>query len=463
MHCISEGRLKRFLVVFMVAAMMVPAISATAAERVDVIDAGDPDDPFDFRADVTFRRSLRRAKITREFNCGQREFAGIADGVDPCPFARPEGELLNVKELRFQRVTQEVVPTLRFGIWHDLELLIEAPVVLSDEQEVRFAGDGGNNNGVIITPENSTIAPANGANLFDVPPGNLPSRSGFGDMLFMVRFSPVSQDRDPQRATWTLEAGYRAPTGEVMKAGNNGVGRGVHELVLSTGLSKAYNYAEPYSRFEFILPFPSQGSLFKEYGDSQDYIGPGKRMNFEFGSEFSPYFNAETGAKFFIDFGFSAGYQWKGRDYSELFDPLAGAGNACPDGFPATDNRMLPNQACFNPDSRSAAARSAHDGVTTIDHFMRVKAHLGTGIYVSEHAKLAAGLSLAHETEHFITNASVGRDLDGSGLVESRSQQGWNGAEHNPVFSPAIDRPGRRIRVEETTVFTVGVSLALML
>jgi hypothetical protein len=451
----------RFVLALLMTA--VPLTTVSAAELVDVIDAHDPDDPFDFRADVSFRRTLRRAKITREFNCGQREFAGIADGVDPCPFSRPEGELLNVKELRFQRVTQEVVPRLRFGLWHDLELLVETPVVLSDEQEVRFAGDGGNKNGVIITPENSTIAPANGANLFDVPPGNLPTRSGFGDLLVMLRFSPISQERDAQRATWTLEAGYRAPTGEAMKPGNAGVGRGVHEVVLATGLAKAYNYAEPYTRFELILPFPSGDSLFKDYGDSQEFVGPGKRLNFEFGSEFAPYYNPETGAKFFIDFGFAAGYQWEGRDYTEIFDALGGAGNACPSGFAAEDNRGLPNQACFNPDSRSAAARTAHDGITTVEHFMRVKAHLGTGVYVSEHAKLAAGLSLAHETEHFLTNASVGRDLDGSDLVEAQGQQRWNGAEHNPTFVPAIDRPGRRIRVEETTVFTVGVSLSLML
>ena len=66
---------------------------ADAAERVDVIDAADGDDPFDMRASVTYRRSLRRAKITREFNCGQGEFANSASGQDPCPFAPPEGNL----------------------------------------------------------------------------------------------------------------------------------------------------------------------------------------------------------------------------------------------------------------------------------------------------------------------------------------------------------------------------------
>ena len=124
-----------------------------------------------------------------------------------------------MKELRFSRVTQEVVPRARFGLYHDLELLIEAPVVLANEQEIRFAGNGGDKNGVVITPENSTTMPANGEDLFGVPPAGLPKRSGFGDTLFMIRYSPISQTRDAQRATWTIEAGYRAPTGTIMKAG----------------------------------------------------------------------------------------------------------------------------------------------------------------------------------------------------------------------------------------------------
>ena len=72
-------------------------------------------------------------------------------------------------------------------------------------------------------------------------------------------------------------------------------------------------------------------------------------------------------------------------------------------------------------------------------------------------------MTMAHDTEHFLSNASVGRDFDGSGLVEARGQPGYNPAEHNPTFSAAIDQPGRRIRVEETTNFSFGFSLALML
>ena len=92
-----------------------------------------------------------------------------------------------------------------------------------------------------------------------------------------------------------------------------------------------------------------------------------------------------------------------------------------------------------------------------------MRAHLGGGVYVSEHAKLSLNLSLAHETEHYLSNADVGRDLDGSGLVEARGQANFNASEHNPTFSAAIDSPGRRLRVEEKTIFNVGVTLSLML
>ncbi|MEE2758187.1 MAG: hypothetical protein VYA30_16125 [Myxococcota bacterium] len=435
-----------------------------AAERVDVIDAADDDDPFDMRASVTYRRSLRRAKITREFNCAQGEFAGSASGQDPCPFAPPEGQSLNVKELRYERLIQEVVPEVRIGLYKDLELLIEAPVVLSNQQEIRFAGNGGNRNGVVITPENSTVAPANGADLFSVPPEGLPNRAGFGDMLFMLRYSPISQTRDPQRSTWTLEAGYRAPTGAMMEAGNTAVGRGVHEVILATSLSRRFRYVDPYARFEYVMPFAASGSRFKKYGAAQQYVGPGDRMKFELGTEISPYENPETGAKVYVDLGFSAMYQAEGRDYSELFDAIGMANTPCPDPTgPRTDSRGLPNQACFNPNSQSQAATGAHDGITTVEQFIAVRAHLGGGVYVSEHAKLSLNLSLAHETEHYLSNADVGRDLDGSGLVEARGQANFNPNEHNPTFSAAIDAPGRRLRVEEKTIFNVGVTLSLML
>jgi hypothetical protein len=110
-----------------------------ASELTDVIDALDGDDPYDFTAEIKYTRQLKRAKITREYNC--RPLAGDASNPDreTCvdtfnrlsgtvtdPDSRRHGDIVHVKELRYERVTHWLTPTFRFGIWHDLELRIDA-------------------------------------------------------------------------------------------------------------------------------------------------------------------------------------------------------------------------------------------------------------------------------------------------------------------------------------------------
>ena len=452
-------------------------MTSYASEKVDVIDADDGDDPFDAVFDIGYRRALRRAKITREFNCAHG--LDIAAHAKTCPAAPREGTLLHVKELRYQRVTHEVVPRARIGLWHDLELWIEAPVVLSDTQDIRFAGNGGDPLSTVITPAESSIAPESQENLFDVEDAVLPTRSGFGDMLFKVRYAPLSQERDDQRSTWTMELGYRAPTGKPMRYLNEQVGRGVHELIVGTTLGRRFTFADPYAHFEGVLPFPSENSLFENYGFGQQFIGPGPRVSFLFGSEFIPFEDPKAGSKFFIDMGFGGTFQAKGRDYSELFDALASGQETCnPDandpGNPANDRRGRHNCARYNPDGREDLANVPHDGITTVEEFLTFRAHLGMGAYMTENAKFTAGVSLAHDTEHYISSADVGRDLDGSGLVEcgpscdmssvpdENGIGGYDVQEHNPTYVPAIDAQGRRIRVEETTVFQVAEGLSML-
>lgn len=451
-------------------ALLAATPPATAAEITDVIDAADGDDPFDMRIEVDYRRSLRRAKITREFNC---QPTTTPEHIETCPEAPPEGELLHVKELRYERVIHEVVPTVRVGLWHDLELKVEIPIVASDEQTLRFAGDGGDPDSVAITPAESTIAPEGGEDLFAVPP-DLPKRGGFGDMLFMLRYSPIAQERDDLRATWTIELGYRAPTGAVMKYNNEAVGRGVHELIVATALSHRFEYAEPYARFDAAFPFASQNALFKDYGDSQQHVGPGARAGFMAGAELVPYDDEKRGVKFFVDIGLGAEYQAEGRDYSELFDALGGAtagrapDDACAIGNPY-DPVGAPNCPRYNPDSRSRIADTPLDGLTTVEEHVTVKGKLGFGMYLSRFARIGVTLQLDHDTEHYLSNADVGRDLDGSGLVEARGAVpnadgigGYDPTEHNPTYIPAIDAVGRRIRVEETTVFHLGANISLV-
>jgi len=445
---------------------------ARAAEWTDVIDAADGDDPFDITAEVFYRRHLRRAKITREYNCDR---LARPEDQSTCQGAPEGGQVVHVKELRYQRWTHEMVPRLQVGLWKDLALLIEAPVVMQDEQEVRYAGNGGDTSpdgSPAITPANSSVAPDSGQQLFAVPT-QLPVRSGFGDMLFKVRFAPVSHERDSSRGEWVLEAGYRAPTGTPMKFGNVGVGRGVHELELGTSFSRRYRYIEPYSSFLVNLPVgASVKSPFQQYAGSQEYITPGLRARFDFGAELIPYFNRRTGMKFFINLGLGAAYQGEGRDYSELFDALAIGGNACrADPNNITGNRDNKNNCAFyNPEARfgnpAPQAPAAFDGVTTVEQFVTVRGNIGFGLHVSQNVKFGASVALAHETEHNLTNSEIGRDLykatpeEQGVLTPARTPE--EAQEHNPTFTPSVDTIGRRIRVEETTVFSAAFTLAVM-
>ena len=454
--------------------VLVPC-AASAAVLTDVVDAADGDDPFDVTADVAYDRTLRRAKITREFVCDP---ALTLDTCDSAPSG--VGALVFAKELRIQRVTQTMTPRLRFGLFHDLELSLEVPVVIDDTQEVRFAGNGGDPNGVAVDPTISTIAPGerdvvvdgrlvlgpdgqplreDPENLFDVPQEALPTRSGLGDMQLALRWSPFNQERDPARATWTLDFGWRMPTGEIMKGDNTGVGRGVHGLTLGTSIARRFAHAEPYARLDGTLFVPASDSLFKDYRFAQEYVGPGPVAGFMVGTEVVPYEDPARGIKLFFDFALGARYHAKGRDYSELFDAFANGGRACSLDPSAT---IDPNRACYSVDSNSELAGQPFDGITTVEQFMTAEGRIGFGLQASKHLRVGTALSLAHDTEHFLSSADVGRDTNGTGIVESRADANWSADEQNPTYVRAIDSVGRRLRVEETTVFKVQMNASLM-
>jgi hypothetical protein len=436
-----------------------------AAELTEVADAAEKKNPFDLVADVVYRRHLRRSKITREYNCNP---AVMPSDLDTCASAPIEGQNLQIKELRYQRITSEIVPRLKVGLWRDLELMIEAPVVITDDQNLRYAGNGGDPDQEAITAENSTIAPSNPADrMFNVPFNK--SRSGFGDMAFMFRYAPISNERDATRGDWVIELGYRAPTGTAMKGNNSGVGRGVHELILATALSRRFKYIDPYVRFEYIQPFAYSSPFYKDYGAQQQYVGPGARFRFDFGSEFIPYDNLKQGVKIYVDLGLGVGYQAEGRGYSELFDAFYAGTKTCgkmDNGMSNVDQKD--NCLYYNRDANSTI-RNTFDGITTIEQYTILRGHIGFGFYLSQYVKLGANFSLAHETEHFITNSKIGKDLNGDGVVDANgafnpqnATDVAQAAEHNPTYVPNVDSIGRRIRVEETTLFTTAINLSFL-
>lgn len=449
---------------FALAGMSVgPASAAEVIDSVQPMIIGGDDGPelFAFVGEISYRRILRRAEITREYNCDPNRATNPerhAGDRGACGDAGPAGRLIQAKELRYSRSTHEIRPKVRIGLGHGLELAITAPIVITDSQEIRFAGDGGVSSSPAVDGSNSTIAPDGGTQLFAVPTGGLPTRSGFGDMTFMLRWAPIRREPDVSRGEWVLELGYQRPTGEAMRVDNDGVGRGVHRLLIGSAFSYRFAQLDPYARFGVQVPFAASGTLFRDYGDAQAHVGPGVRLDFDLGAEFVPLSRSDAGIKVYIDVGMGASYQAEGRDYTVLFDALALGAQAC-----TPDAGLGPgNCGRYNPGSRSALKNTPHDGITTVQEHVQMRGKLGVGAHLSANAKVGLTLTLAHDTQHFIGDATIGADKDGSGRVEDPTNSGYDPREHNPTFVPAIDTIGRRLRVAESTIFGVGLNFGVM-
>lgn len=251
------------------------SMSAQAADLTDVVDAAEEDDPFDFHLEPRFKSTIKRAKITREAPCNPNVTEDPLTGdqaVDRNSRLRyprlveegrcSEPDTVYNKELRGWRRIDQLDILGNIGLYKDVELHFTLPFIFRDVRGVHFAGNGGDPTEPIVDTDNSSVDPSNQRiiediqrngedfttfRLFDVRDGNEgPTRSGFGDMSLGLAWNPFNQERDDTKATLLLGFDYLIPTGTVAKGGNEGVGRGVHELQLTVAASKRFRYLDPY-------------------------------------------------------------------------------------------------------------------------------------------------------------------------------------------------------------------------
>ena len=222
-----------------------------------------------------------------------------------------------------------------------------------------------------------------------------------------------------------------------------------------------------------MVPVGSRSdSPFQRYIGSQDHELPGARGGFEVGLGFIPYDRPKRGSKFEIDLSLGATYQAIGRDYSELFDALAlsaqSHGVNCIENVENKENCLFYSQNAMQFVTGKVAP-TTFDGITTVEQYITVQGKLALSLYTSEYFRIGGHLSLAHDTVHFMSTAPIGVDsttgvingVDETGVFVPPKNQA-QALEHNPTFVPAIDLLGRRIRVEETTLFSAGLQLAML-
>lgn len=420
-------------------------IPADAAEYTTTMSAADKDDVWDGALTVRYEWLLRQSSISREYACDATE-AG-------CP---SDGGVVRRSEVDSSRMSHRMDIDGRIGLYKDFELFFTLPFVLADQTELSFSPG--------VSRANSTVFPDAGPAFFELPDAGR-ERKGFGDMRIGLKYAPMNQFRNHHHPTLFLSLMYTAPTGEIRRANSDGVGEGLHRIRFDIGASRRIKFADPYFGLhaEYRTGSGASGTMFKDWdADTQKYTAPGPEVGLKAGVEFyiwnPPLDNREPERFATLDIGFSARYIFDGREYTDLFDALATS--ACAGDASCVSPNSTKNLMAYD---RTRDGRTQPitwmDGITDVSAYGIFGTWLGINVSPIKYVSLGFRFSYAYETGHFLTNASIGSNLDSTnGNIELTNVDGRN--EFNPVFNSDLDSPGNRFYSEGAHNYGIFLTLS---
>lgn len=410
--------MRTWLVPLAILIMFVPSFAAQAAELTDVIDAADGDDIIDINIDINFRSSLSRAKITHEWQQAWTQ---------PGQSLRPD-----YNELRFNEQIYAMDYMIEIGLFHDLELYVNLPWIIKDRKQINFVA-GVTSDGSGGTSRSTVWSDAAGfTNATAENPGTKPTseRAGIGDMQIGIKWAPFNEERDDTKSVWVVGLDFTIPSGQLANpdqvSGGEEGGVGLGHFVLTPQLlfSHRYSVIDPYVGIQGSIPI--QAGPAKDAGFKIPYYG-----GFLTGLEIIPWERNDKHQKFSIDI----------RLWTTFFSEVESKGHPDAQG---TVNEMsdflIASGANPNNVSRQLQATSQYTQFGLL---------LGFAFRAAEFVKLRFGVSLAHNTEHFVTGADFCDDNNGDGNCDQA-----DGDLINVYRNGTYDDPGQRLRIEETTLFT---------
>jgi hypothetical protein len=408
---------------------------ATAADVTRVASSFEDDDPFGMFIDVSVEHTRRRTKILREALPTQ-----------------PGGTRQLASELWHKRFDTRLNLGLAMGISRDVELSFGLPIVLARDENWSFVSGRSpesssilNNclraNGALTDPS----CPTTGAftqPLFAVPLEAF--RGGLDNMHFGLAWAIFNQRKDDTKPTWVVGLDYEAPTAERLDPGvpttsdNRGpIGDRVHKYMLYTALSRQIGIAEPYFRMHYTIPVRGPGAYSncdnpfldpQNLGRWENCGLPGwdrkttgiqvpHTVGMTFGSEFLVH--DKPNRRFALDLRAIGNYVSEGRYYNELSGAL---------------RKLLYTGDYMQMGGQVAVTAQLSD-------LLSVR---GSGAYL-------------FNTDHVLTDESIGKDLDGNGSVDLTN----NPAELNPNFDFRTDFVSRRFHASESRDIHLELSATL--
>lgn len=452
-----------------VALLAAPAL-APAAEITDVATAFEADNPFDFRLRFGYEYTTKTAAI-------KREHEGAA-GQDKINIFK---DLVSSQQRHALKLRAE------FSLYTDLMVSIDLPVILSDSRSVSYDtrkgseciykgaeancvnGDNSMTTNSVTTEDHSDTDPShyilpnsgfdaqNKGNGFDAG-SNLvfrgPKRGGdgasaFDTLNFALTYAILSQRRDATKPTWTLSAEYRLSVGNVMKfdrtrpEANTGVADGLDHFMVKTAMSRRFKWIDPYIQFWFDYPFARRDdTLFVNLGPKAKNQIPQIAGGTIFGLELIALDRPAEQYKIAFDLAGRIQGKFDGRGYSEAWEIFASS--------PALECSPMWNPACDPAQTTNVYQGKAYSGLTTIENYATIGAHIGLNMQVSKWVRFRAYFDYQRDQAHFITVDDVGRpDADGQRVSKA--------SEYNPAFRPVINEIGRRYRADDIDTFSFGI------
>ncbi len=402
--------------------------AALGAEITRVATAFEAKNPFDVNLDVGFSRTWRQGNIVRESH-------------------PPSGGIADVLELHYSEMTNQLPMRAAVGLYHDLELHVSTALVFSDQKSWSYTGGTTEASSTIFnnvldkrcTPGPTCTPLASAQPIFAVPGSSY--RAGLGDVVVGFSWAPLSDQKDDTKPKWVVSLDYQIPTAMVdnpaqstTPSATGGIGDKVHRFNLSTALSKRLGAVDPYIKFSYSLPVQASGSwnncnaggaqlAYPEncgvgpWTPKETGIKPQHLAGVLFGAEFYLYDAPEKHQRVGIDIQLGGTWVGEGRIPNELSDALG---------------KLL----------------------YTEDHFT-LGGQVGVYARAAEAVQLRLNASLYHDTEHFLTNEPIGRDLGGKCPAGGPAciDTGNGSKELSPNFDFRYDLPGRRFRISQVTVF----------
>jgi hypothetical protein len=449
-------------------AAAVPGV-ARAADVTDVASSFDEDNPFDFRFRFRYDHTEQRAQIKREL-----------EGLSPS-----QTTILVDRDLLYAFRRDSISLRAEFGLFQDLMLHAELPIILGESQDYSFDQSDGNACRYPPDPMPSCVNASNSTTIADglVPSMGYDAQNGgvglpagamifrgvkrgaisgsgldaFDTFNFGLTWAPVNQRRDDTKPTWVLALEPQISIGNIMAFDrarpnvNHAVSEGIHHILARTAISRYWSWSnggvEPYIGFWYSYPIARGDSLFKDYGPSEKLKNPQQQGGTLFGLELVPFERPHEGHKIWIDLRGRLEGHFNGRGYSEMWELLASAG---PLNCDTKDNHAAFNPACDPAQTTNLYQNQAYTGITTIENYASLGVDIALGVQVGQHARFRASFDYAHDQAHFVTGEDIGVPTTSSGRVMLPS-------EFNPAYRPVVDQVGRRYRVDNSNWYNFGV------